>query len=58
MGEDLPVARAELRKHFASQRLIRPEGTRAVSYEIFAVATGKTTPPAADQKLPQGDSAP
>jgi len=39
MGEDLPLARAELRKHFASERLIRPEGTRSVSYEIFIVGT-------------------
>jgi 23S rRNA (uridine2552-2'-O)-methyltransferase len=37
MGEDLPVARAELRKHFEKERLIRPEGVRSVSYEIFAV---------------------
>jgi 23S rRNA (uridine2552-2'-O)-methyltransferase len=41
MSDDLPVARAELRLHYASERLIRPEGTRAVSTEIFAVATGK-----------------
>jgi 23S rRNA (uridine2552-2'-O)-methyltransferase len=41
MGEDLPVARAEVRKHFESERLIRPEGTRSVSYEIFVVAQGK-----------------
>ena len=39
MGEDLPNARAEVRKLFASERLIRPEGTRSVSYEIFVVAT-------------------
>jgi 23S rRNA (uridine2552-2'-O)-methyltransferase len=38
MGEDLPKARAEVRKLFASERLIRPEGTRSVSYEIFVVA--------------------
>ena len=37
MGEDLPIARAELRKHFATERLIRPEGTRSVSYEIFVI---------------------
>jgi 23S rRNA (uridine2552-2'-O)-methyltransferase len=37
MGEDLPVARAELRKAFEEERLIRPEGTRSVSYEIFIV---------------------
>jgi 23S rRNA (uridine2552-2'-O)-methyltransferase len=42
MGGDLPAARAEARKHFQSERLIRPEGTRSVSYEIFVVAQGKT----------------
>jgi len=41
MGEDLPLARAEARKLFESERLIRPEGTRSVSYEIFVVATGR-----------------
>ena len=39
MGEDLPVARAAVRKLFAGERLMRPEGTRSVSYEIFVVAT-------------------
>jgi 23S rRNA (uridine2552-2'-O)-methyltransferase len=39
MGEDLPNARAEVRKLFVSERLIRPEGTRSVSYEIFVVGT-------------------
>ncbi len=37
MGEDLPLARAELRRHFATERIIRPEGTRSVSYELFIV---------------------
>jgi 23S rRNA (uridine2552-2'-O)-methyltransferase len=41
MGEDLPNARAEVRKHFESERLIRPEGTRSVSYEIFVVAQNR-----------------
>jgi 23S rRNA (uridine2552-2'-O)-methyltransferase len=41
MGEDLPLARAELKKHFAGERLIRPEGTRAVSYEIFVIGTDR-----------------
>ncbi|MBV9947109.1 MAG: RlmE family RNA methyltransferase, partial [Myxococcales bacterium] len=41
MSDDLPAARAELRRHYAGERLIRPEGTRAVSTEIFAVASGK-----------------
>jgi 23S rRNA (uridine2552-2'-O)-methyltransferase len=41
MSDDLPIARSELSRHYASERLIRPEGTRAVSMEIFAVASGK-----------------
>jgi 23S rRNA (uridine2552-2'-O)-methyltransferase len=41
MSDDLPAARAELRRHYESERLIRPEGTRAVSMEIFAVGMGK-----------------
>lgn len=41
MSDDLPLARAELRRHYAAERLIRPQGTRAVSMEIFAVASGK-----------------
>jgi 23S rRNA (uridine2552-2'-O)-methyltransferase len=41
MSDDLPMARAELRRHYATQRLIRPQGTRAISTEIFAVAWGK-----------------
>jgi len=41
MGEDLPLARAELRRHFATERLLRPEGTRSVSYELFVVGLGR-----------------
>jgi 23S rRNA (uridine2552-2'-O)-methyltransferase len=41
MSDDLAAARAELRRHYAVERLIRPEGTRAVSTEIFVVGTGK-----------------
>jgi 23S rRNA (uridine2552-2'-O)-methyltransferase len=37
MGEDLPHARMELRKTFGRERLIRPEGTRSVSTELFIV---------------------
>jgi 23S rRNA (uridine2552-2'-O)-methyltransferase len=44
MGEDLPHARTELRKHFANERLIRPEGTRSVSYEIFIVGMERRGP--------------
>jgi 23S rRNA (uridine2552-2'-O)-methyltransferase len=41
MSDDLPTARAELRRIYAAHRLLRPEGVRASSTEIFAVATGK-----------------
>lgn len=41
MSNDLPLARAELRLHYAAERLIRPEGTRSASTEIFAVAHGR-----------------
>ena len=41
MGEDFPAARAEVRKLFDSERLIRPEGTRQVSYEIFVLGLGR-----------------
>ncbi|MDP8999908.1 MAG: RlmE family RNA methyltransferase [Myxococcota bacterium] len=41
MSGDLPLARAELRRHYAAERLIRPEGTRPISTEIFAVGSGK-----------------
>ena len=33
--------RAELRRHYAVERLIRPEGTRSVSSEIFVVGAEK-----------------
>lgn len=35
MGEDFPLARAEVKKLFTSERILRPEGTRSVSYEMF-----------------------
>ncbi len=41
MSDDLPAARAELRRLYAHERLIRPEGTRSVSMEIFAIGTEK-----------------
>ena len=43
MSGDLPAAREELRRHYESERLMRPEGTRSVSTEIFAVGAGKRT---------------
>jgi 23S rRNA (uridine2552-2'-O)-methyltransferase len=45
MGEDLPVAREEVRRLYEKHRLIRPEGTRTVSYEIFVVAEGRRAEP-------------
>lgn len=41
MGEDLPKAKAETRRLFTEERGIRPEGTRANSYEMFIVGLGK-----------------
>lgn len=41
MGEDLPLARAEVRKHFTKERILKPESSRSVSYEIFLVGEGK-----------------
>jgi 23S rRNA (uridine2552-2'-O)-methyltransferase len=44
MSEDLPLARAELRRTFARERLIRPEGTRSVSTELFVVGMERMIP--------------
>jgi len=41
MGEDLPKARAKVREVFAKERLIRPEGTRASSYEVFVIGEAR-----------------
>jgi len=41
MGEDFEKARATLRAGYAEVRVIRPEGTRATSYEVFLVGLGK-----------------
>jgi 23S rRNA (uridine2552-2'-O)-methyltransferase len=41
MGEDLPIARAKVREVFTKERLIRPEGTRANSYELFVIGEGR-----------------
>lgn len=51
MGEDLPLARAELRKHFETERLIRPEGTRSVSYELFIIGQGRRVAGAATERV-------
>jgi 23S rRNA (uridine2552-2'-O)-methyltransferase len=41
MSDELPRARAGLREHYATERLIRPEGTRDISTELFVVGLGK-----------------
>jgi 23S rRNA (uridine2552-2'-O)-methyltransferase len=46
MGEDLPKAKAEVKRLFTEERGIRPEGTRATSYEMFFVGLGKKLAPA------------
>jgi 23S rRNA (uridine2552-2'-O)-methyltransferase len=43
MSDDLPAARAELKRHYEEERLLRPEGTRSVSMELFVVGLGKRT---------------
>lgn len=48
MGEDFPSAKKAVKRVFTEERAIRPEGTRANSYELFLVGTGKKAliPPA------------
>ncbi|HEY1957080.1 MAG TPA: RlmE family RNA methyltransferase [Polyangiaceae bacterium] len=41
MGEDLPKARAKVRELFTKERLIRPEGTRSSSYELFVIGENR-----------------
>jgi 23S rRNA (uridine2552-2'-O)-methyltransferase len=41
MSSDLPEARAETKRHYAAERLLRPEGTRAGSMEVFVVGLEK-----------------
>ena len=41
MSDDLPSARTELRRLYTTERLIRPEGTRAGSTERFLVGSGE-----------------
>jgi 23S rRNA (uridine2552-2'-O)-methyltransferase len=41
MSEELRHARARMKELFAEERLIRPEGTRSVSTELFVVGLGR-----------------
>ena len=45
MGGDLPLAKAETRRLFTEERGIRPEGTRATSYEMFIIGLGRKIVP-------------
>ena len=49
MGEDYALAQKAVKRMFAEERALRPEGTRTNSYELFLVGLGKKTviPPAA-----------
>lgn len=46
MGPDWESARARVREIFAEVRVIRPEGVRSSSFEIFVVGAKKRTAPA------------
>jgi 23S rRNA (uridine2552-2'-O)-methyltransferase len=41
MGEDFPLAKKEVKRIFSQERAIRPEGTRASSYELFLIGLDK-----------------
>jgi len=41
MSNDLPDARKEVRRHYLGERVIRPEGTRAGSMEVFLLGIGR-----------------
>jgi 23S rRNA (uridine2552-2'-O)-methyltransferase len=41
MGEDFPAAREEVRIRYEKHRMLRPEATRSISYEIFVVGERK-----------------
>ena len=41
MGEDFTQAKNEVKRLFGEERVIRPESTRSVSYEVFIVGLGR-----------------
>jgi len=41
MGEDFQLAKKEVKRLFVQDRAIRPEGTRASSYELFVIGLDK-----------------
>jgi 23S rRNA (uridine2552-2'-O)-methyltransferase len=44
MSEELRIARAALRTSFQKETLIRPEGTRRISSELFVVGLDRKRP--------------
>lgn len=54
MGPDFELAREQTREHFGQVRLIRPEGVRSNSFEIFLVGLEKREEP----RLPATPSEP
>lgn len=57
MGGDFEEARRRLRTLYADVRVIRPEGVRASSFEIFLAATGKKSGPPKAESKPSDSSA-
>lgn len=41
MGEDFPLAKRAVKAAFDEERAIKPEGTRASSYELFLIGLGR-----------------
>jgi len=60
MGEDFVRARDEVKRLFAAERTIRPEGTRTNSYEVFVVGERRRAPEpaAASPEAPPAATAP
>jgi len=49
MGEDFQLAKKEVKRLFAQERAIRPEGTRSSSYELFLIGLDKKIVSAASE---------
>jgi 23S rRNA (uridine2552-2'-O)-methyltransferase len=58
MGEDFVRARDEVKRLFAAERTIRPEGTRTSSYEVFVVGERRKAPEHASPNATQEPAAP
>jgi 23S rRNA (uridine2552-2'-O)-methyltransferase len=45
MGEDFPYARKKIKECYEEDKVIRPEGTRTNSYEVFLIGLGRKPQP-------------